>query len=79
MIDVLQTMQYEVEGEKAEMKDLTLRSIEAETVVTHKEAERRHLTSAEKRKRNETLAIGLSRTDLLKEKDCSSGDVTGMI
>ena len=72
-------MQYEIQAEKDEMKDTTLRSIEAETVVTHKEAERRHLTSAEKRKRNETLAIGLSRTDLLKEKDCSARDVTGMI
>ena len=79
----MQTLQYEVEAEKDEMKDTTLRSIEAETVVTHKEAERRsQLTSAEKRKRNETLAIGLSRTDLLKEHDCSARDardVTGMI
>ena len=54
-----------------------MRSIEAETVVSHGEAERRHLTSAEKRKRNETLAIGLSRSDLMKsEADTAShGDV----
>ena len=58
-------MQYEIQAEKDEMKDTTLRS--------------RHLTSAEKRKRNETLAIGLSRTDLLKGNDCSASDVTGMI
>ena len=72
-------MLYEIQAEKDEMKDTALRSIEAETVVTHKELERRHLTSAEKRKRNETLAIGLSRTDLLKENDYSASDVTGMI
>ena len=56
-------MQFEGEKEK---RPTSLKSIEAETVVTHKEAERRHLTSAEKRRRNETLAIGLSRTDLMK-------------
>ena len=72
-------MQHEVQTEKVEMKDTNPRSIEAEAVVTNKEAERRHLTSAEKRKRNETLAIGLSRTELLKENGCSATDVTGMI
>ena len=72
-------MLYEVQAEKAEMKDTKPRSIEAETVVTRKESERRHLSSAEKRKRNETLAIGLSRTDLLKGEDGSATDVTGMI
>ena len=45
-----------------------VKSIEAEAVVTHKEAERRHMTSAQKRRRNETLAIGLSRTDLIKSE-----------
>ena len=72
-------MQHEVQAEKDEMKDINPRSIEAETVVTQKEGERKHLTSAEKRKRNETLAIGLSRVDLLKENGCSATDVTGMI
>ena len=61
-------MQYEVKEEKMEIKDKNLSSIEAESVVTQKEAERRHLTSAERRKRNETLAIGLSRKDLLKSE-----------
>ena len=72
-------MLYEVQAEKDELKDTKPRSIEAETVLTRKESERRHLSSAEKRRRNETLAIGLSRTDLLKEKDGSATDVTGMI
>ena len=73
-------MQYEIEEENMELKDRNLPSIEAESVVTQKEAERRHLTSAEKRKRNETLAIGLSRKELLKsetaeEDKSSAGDV----
>ena len=43
------------------------KSIETETVVLHKEAERKKpLSIADKRKRNETLAIGLSRQELLK-------------
>ena len=43
-----------------------VKSNETETVVLHTEAERRKpLTSSEKRRRNETLAIGLSKTDLL--------------
>ena len=43
-----------------------LKSIETETVILEREADRRRsLTAAEKRKRNETLAIGLSRTELL--------------
>ena len=73
-------MQYEIEEENMELKDRNLQSIEAESVVTQKEAERRHLTSAEKRKRNETLAIGLSRKELLisetaEEDKSSAGDV----
>jgi len=60
------TMTYEADQEKMVKKDI--KSIEAEAVVTHKEAERRHLTSAQKRRRNETLAIGLSRTDLIKSE-----------
>ena len=59
-------MTYEADQEKMVKKDI--KSIEAEAVVTHKEAERRHLTSAQKRRRNETLAIGLSRTDLIKSE-----------
>ena len=48
------------------------RSMEAETAVTQGELERRKpLTAAEKRKRNETLAIGISRTELLKNADSS--------
>ena len=43
-----------------------MRSIDAETIVLQGEADRRKpLSLAEKRKRNETLAIGLSRTELL--------------
>jgi len=68
-----------VTGKLAECKgnteDLTIgshRSVEAETAVTQVEAERRKpLTAAEKRKRNETLAIGISRTELLKNTGSS--------
>ena len=60
---------------KENTDDLTigsLKSMEAETVVTQGEAERRKpLTAAEKRKRNETLAIGISRTELLKDTGSS--------
>ena len=48
----------------------SVKSIETEAVVLHREAERRKpLSSCEKRKRNETLAIGLSKTNLLKSND----------
>ena len=47
-----------------------VKSIETETVVLHREAERKKpLSSSEKRKRNETLAIGLSKTDLLNTQN----------
>ena len=63
-------------GEEEKTSRQNVKSIEAETVVSHTEAERRHLTTAEKRKRNETLAIGLSRTDLMKsEARTDTGDV----
>jgi len=48
------------------------RFVEAEAALTKGEIERRKpLTAAEKRKRNETLAIGISRTELLKQTDSS--------
>ena len=44
----------------------SVKSVETETVVLRREADRRKpLSCSEKRKRNETLAIGLSKTDLL--------------
>ena len=52
------------------------RSFDAETAPSNEEVERKkpHLTSAEKRKRNETLAIGISRAELLKpEAPATSG------
>merc|ERR1712223_979859 len=50
------------------LPDISLRSFDAETAPSNEEVERKkpHLTSAEKRKRNETLAIGISRAELLK-------------
>ena len=43
-----------------------LKSVEIEAVILEKEASRRKpLSAADKRKRNETLAIGLSRAELL--------------
>ena len=46
--------------------------MEAEAAVTQGEVERRKpLTAAEKRRRNETLAIGISRTELLKSNGSS--------
>merc|ERR1719325_78154 len=53
-------------GNTENVLDSAVRSIDAETIVLQGEAERRKpLSLAEKRKRNETLAIGLSRTELL--------------
>ena len=53
-------------GNSEDVLDSAVRSIDAETIVLQGEAERRKpLSLAEKRKRNETLAIGLSRTELL--------------
>ena len=53
----------------------SVKSIETETVVLHREAERRKpLSYSEKRKRNETLAVGLSKTELLKT-DCKKRDI----
>ena len=49
-----------------------LKSMEAETALTQGETQRRKpLSAAEKRRRNETLAIGISRTDLLKSPTTS--------
>ena len=42
-----------------------LKSVETEAVILEREASRRKPLSADKRKRNETLAIGLSRAELL--------------
>ena len=56
-------MQYEVKEEKMEIKDKNLSSIEAESVVTQKEAERRHLTSAERRKRT-TRALTINSHEI---------------
>merc|ERR1712142_1174636 len=60
---------------KDNTEDLTIdkhKSVEAETAVTQVEVERRKpLTAAEKRRRNETLAIGISRTELLKSNGSS--------
>ena len=53
-------------GNSVDVLDSAVRSIDAETIVLQGEADRRKpLSLAEKRKRNETLAIGLSRTELL--------------
>ena len=53
-------------GNTEDVLDSAVRSIDAETIVLQGEADRRKpLSLAEKRKRNETLAIGLSRTELL--------------
>ena len=53
--------------------------MEAEAAVTQGEVERRKpLTAAEKRRRNETLAIGISRTELLKN-NVSSERGMGML
>ena len=53
-------------GNTENVLDSAVRSIDAETIVLQGEADRRKpLSLAEKRKRNETLAIGLSRTELL--------------
>ena len=53
-------------GNSEDVLDSAVRSIDAETIVLQGEADRRKpLSLAEKRKRNETLAIGLSRTELL--------------
>merc|ERR1712223_385171 len=60
------------------LPDISLRSFDAETAPSNEEVERKkpHLTSAEKRKRNETLAIGISRAELLKpEKSATTGAV----
>merc|ERR1712130_49884 len=49
------------------LPDISLRSFDAETAPSSRESERKKpLSLAEKRKRNETLAIGISRADLLK-------------
>merc|ERR1712130_563065 len=49
------------------LPDISLRSFDAETAPSTREFERKKpLSSAEKRRRNETLAIGISRADLLK-------------
>merc|ERR1712130_335318 len=49
------------------LPDISLRSFDAETAPSSRECERKKpLSLAEKRKRNETLAIGISRADLLK-------------
>ena len=54
------------DGNTENVLDSSVRSIDAETIVLQGEADRRKpLSLAEKRKRNETLAIGLSRTELL--------------
>merc|ERR1712130_772247 len=51
----------------AALPDISLRSFDAETAPSTREFERKKpLSSAEKRRRNETLAIGISRADLLK-------------
>merc|ERR1712038_2187336 len=62
--------------EPSALPDISLRSFDAETAPSNEEVERKkpHLTSAEKRKRNETLAIGISGAELLKpEKSATSG------
>ena len=68
-----------VTGKLADRKDNTEdftfdshKAVEAEAAVTQGEVERRKpLTAAEKRRRNETLAIGISRTELLKNNGSS--------
>jgi len=42
------------------------KSLEAETVVSEGEKQRKHLSLAEKRRRNETLAVGLTNESLVK-------------
>ena len=50
--------------------------MEAELAVTQVETERKKpLSLAEKRRRNETLAIGISRTDLLKHPESLKGTI----
>jgi len=74
-----------VTGKLADRKDNTedytfdsLKSVEAEAAVTQGEVERRKpLTAAEKRRRNETLAIGISRTELLKSNGSSEIGIEG--
>lgn len=61
------TTSSNIQSEENGLLESTIKSIETETVVFHKEAERRKpLSYAEKRKRNETLAIGISNSTLLK-------------
>merc|ERR1712088_1018565 len=59
--------------EPSALPDISLRSFDAETAPSNREVERRKPLSSEreKRRRNETLAIGISRADLLKVETSS--------
>jgi len=48
------------------------KSLEAETIVSEGEKQRKHLSLAEKRRRNETLAVGLTNESLVKSPPTSS-------
>ena len=62
LVDDISTQNLEA---TEQILDKSVRSSETENIVLQGEAERKK-TLSDKRKRNETLAIDLSRTELLK-------------
>jgi len=53
---------------------LIKKSLEAETAPSEGEKQRKHLSLADKRRRNETLAIGLTNQSLLKSPDSKKSE-----
>ena len=65
-LEILQMTSETNDEMRKRSEEEPIRSIETEAVILQREANRKKpLTATEKRKRNETLAIGLSRTELL--------------